>query len=123
MLTNEPISNSNSKTNSIYFSKLNLNHKKKITILTNSNGEGCHYLEVKKLSALLRGINLKNNDDCYCLNCLYSFRTKSKLESHKTVCKNKGFYGIVMPSKDTKVFWSLINAKILITHNLLFMKI
>ena len=41
-----------------------------------------HYLAVKKLSGLLRGITLKNNGHFCCLNCLHSFRTK-KLESHK----------------------------------------
>ena len=42
-----------------------------------------HYLAVKKFSALLRTITFKNNGDFYCLNCLDSFRTKNKLESHK----------------------------------------
>ena len=35
----------------------------------------------------------------YCLNCLHSFRTESKLMSHEKVYKNKDFCGIVMPSK------------------------
>ena len=35
--------------------------------------EGWHYLAVKKLSALLRGITSKNNEDFYCLNYLDSF--------------------------------------------------
>ena len=30
----------------------------------------------------------------YCLNCLHS---ENKLQSHKKVCKNKDFRGIVMP--------------------------
>ena len=46
------------------------------------NAEGRHYLAVKKVFTLSRGITLKNSD-FYCLNCLYSFRIKSKLESHK----------------------------------------
>ena len=33
----------------------------------------------------------------YCLNCLHSFRAENKLQSHKKVCKNKDFRGIVMP--------------------------
>ena len=41
-----------------------------------SNGEKQqHYLAVKKLSALLRGMKSNNNGDFYCLNCLHSFRT------------------------------------------------
>ena len=31
----------------------------------------------------------KYDGDFSCLNCLYSFRTKNKLESHKKVWENK----------------------------------
>ena len=37
------------------------------------------------------------------MNCLYSFRTKNKLESHKRVCENKDFCNIIMPSEATKI--------------------
>ena len=40
--------------------------------------EGQHYLAVKKLSALLRGITSKHKGDFYCLNCSHSFRTENK---------------------------------------------
>ena len=60
-------------------------------------------LQSKKLSALLRGITSKYHGDIYCLNCFRSFATKSKLQSHKTVCENKDFCNIIMPSEDTKI--------------------
>ena len=41
-----------------------------------------------KKIVLLRGITSNNNGDFYCLNCLYSFRTKNKLKKHNNVCKN-----------------------------------
>ena len=56
-----------------------------------SNEEGWHCLGVKKLLALLRGIMSKRHGDFYCLNCLHSFATENKLESHKEVCENKDF--------------------------------
>ena len=56
----------------------------------------------KKLSALLRGIT-STHDDFYCLNCLHSFATEKKLESHKKLCENKGFCKVTMPSEDTKI--------------------
>ena len=59
---------------------------------------------MKKISALLRGITLKNNGDFYCLSCLYSVRTKNKLESHKKVSENKDFSGVIIPSKDSKIW-------------------
>ena len=42
-----------------------------------------HYLAVKSISALLRGIASNHNDDFHCLNCLNSYTTKEKLESMK----------------------------------------
>ena len=44
-----------------------------------------------------------SNGDWYCLNCLYSFRAKNKLESHKNACQNKDFCNVVVPSEDTKI--------------------
>ena len=39
-----------------------------------------HYLAIKKLSALLRGIRSKHHGNFYYLNYLHSFATKSKLK-------------------------------------------
>ena len=42
-----------------------------------SNGQKLwHYLAVKELSALLRGITSTHRGDFYCLNCLHSFATE-----------------------------------------------
>ena len=52
-----------------------------------------------------------NNNDFYCLNSLHSFRTKTKLESHKRVCENKDFCNVNMSSDDTKLLESNIYQK------------
>ena len=75
----------------------------KVIILMIPNREGCHYILVKALSALLRGIISKYDDEFNCLNCFHSFTKKNKLESSKKVCENKYFCNAVIPSKDTKV--------------------
>ena len=62
-----------------------------------------HYLAVKKLSALLRGITAKHHGNFYCLYCFHSFATENKLQSHERVCENKDFCNIIMPSDNTKV--------------------
>ena len=67
------------------------------------NGEGWHYISVKKLPALLREITSKHHGDSYCLNSFHSFATKNKLESHKKECENKYFCNVVTPSEDTKI--------------------
>ena len=87
------------------------NHEKQVILLIISNGEICkvksegrwwHYLAVKKLSALLRRITSKHGD-FYCPNCLHSFITEEKLESHKKVCGNKDFCNVTMPFENTKI--------------------
>ena len=58
---------------------------------------------MKKLLSLLRGIISKYHGGFYCLNCLQSFATAKKLESHQNACANKDFCNVVMPSKDAKI--------------------
>ena len=65
--------------------------------------EGWHYLAVKKLFTLLRGITSKHNGDFCCLNCFHSFRTENEFKSHKKVCKNNDFSGIIMQSEKDKI--------------------
>ena len=47
------------------------------------------------------GTTSKNNGSFYYLNCVYSFRTKNKLELYKRVCEIKDFWNVTMPSKET----------------------
>ena len=68
---------------SAYISKTNRNCEKQIILLMipNEGKEGRHYLAVKILSTLLRGITSKHHGIFYCLNCLHFFRAESKLKS------------------------------------------
>ena len=52
-----------------------------------SNGENWHYLVVKSLPGLLKGITSSHNEDFYCLNCFCAYTTKNKLEEHKKYVK------------------------------------
>ena len=65
------------------------------------DGVGSHYLVVKKLSALLRGITSKHHGDFYCLNCLYSFASENKREYHKKLFEKKDFCNVIMLSEST----------------------
>ena len=88
-----------------YISKSNSNCEKQMILLMipNEEKEGWHYLAVKKLSTLLRGITSKHHGDFYCLNYLHSFRTEIKLKFHEKICKNKDFCGIIMPSEKNNI--------------------
>ena len=68
-----------------------------------TDGEKWHYLVVKNLSGLLKGITSTHEKDFYCLNCFHSYRTKNKLESHKKICKNHDYYHVEMPTKDNNI--------------------
>ena len=74
-----------------YKSKHNLNYEKQIILLMISNDENWHYLVVKKLSGLLRGITSNHKEDCYCF-CAYS--TRNKLEEHKKICENNKYCNV-----------------------------
>ena len=63
--------------------KSKYNHKRGnqvILLMITTDCEKWHYLAVKKLSALLRGMTSNNHPDFYCLNCLHSYRAKEKLK-------------------------------------------
>ena len=62
-----------------------------------------HFLAVKKLSALLRGITSNNHGDIYCLNFLHSYRTKETLKKHEKVCNNPDYCYVKMPNEDEKI--------------------
>ena len=58
--------------NIAYKSKNNLTQEKQIILLMISDGQKWHYLVVKKLSRLLRGITYNHKEDFYCLNVFHS---------------------------------------------------
>ena len=62
--------------------------------------ERWHYLVIKKLSPLLRGIT-KHRSDFYCVNCFHSFATEKKGKSQKKVCESKDCCDVAMS-------WNLI---------------
>ena len=68
-----------------------------------TDGKKWHYLAVKSLSALFKGITSHHKGDFYCLNCFHSFRTENKLKKYKNVCKNRDYCYVEMPKEDNKM--------------------
>ena len=68
-----------------------------------NNGEKWHYLTVKNLFGLLRGIISNHAGDFYCLNCLCAYYTKNKLEHYKKICENHNYCHVEMPTKDNNI--------------------
>ena len=67
-----------------------------------TDGKKYHYLSVKSLSVLLRGITSKHAGDFCCLNCFHSCSTK-KHKKHYNVCKNHDYCYVEMPEEDNKI--------------------
>ena len=65
-----------------------------------TDGKKWHYLAVKSLSSLFRGITLNHNGDFY---CFHSYTTKNKLEKYESVCNDHDYcYVEIMPNEDNK---------------------
>ena len=86
-----------------YISKYNLIRDNQIILLMISNGKNWHYLAVRSLSRLLRGISSNHDGDYYCLNCFHSYRTENKLNVHKKICENHDYCNIEMPSPSNHI--------------------
>ena len=59
-----------------YKSKYNFKRENQVILLMITDGKKWHYLAVKSLSALLRGITSNHVGDFYCLNCFHSYNTR-----------------------------------------------
>ena len=86
-----------------YKSKYNLNRENQVIPLMITDGKKWHYLSVKKLSALLRGITSKHDGEFSFLNCFHSFRTENKLKKHKNVCEDHDYCYVEIPKEDNKM--------------------
>ena len=73
-----------------------------LLLITDGTGNW-HYLVIKSISGLLRGVTSKHYDDFYCLNCFQSYTTEKKLRKHEKVCKKHDFCNLKMPDEDNKI--------------------
>ena len=92
-------------TQEIHQASISKHNKTKNThanLLMISNGKGkWHYLVIKSISALLRGIT--STHDFYCLNCFHSYSTNEKLKKHKQLCQNHDFCNLRLPKEKDKI--------------------
>ena len=85
-----------------YNSKYYIKHENHVNLLMITDGEKWHYLAVKELPALPRGITSKHVGDFYCFNCFHSCSTKI-IEKQYNVCKNHDYYDVEIPNEDNKI--------------------
>ena len=63
-----------------YKSKHNFKSENQVILLIITGGKKLHYLTIKILPALLRGITSNHKEDFYYLNCFHSYSTKKKTQ-------------------------------------------
>ena len=86
-----------------YKSKQNLTCDKQVILLMITDDEKWHYLTVKNLPGLLRGITSTHKEDFYCLNWFRLYRMRNKLEANKKICENYDYCNVEMPTKDNNI--------------------
>ena len=78
-----------------YISKHNKTRNIQANLLMITDGkENWHYLAIKSIPALLRGITSTHNGDFYCLNCFHSYRTLNVLKHHEKLCEDHDYCNI-----------------------------
>ena len=70
--------------------------------MTTNGTDTWHYIAIKNIPVLLRGISSTYDGDHYCLNCFHSYRTENKLIAHEELCINNNFALIKMPTEDKR---------------------
>jgi len=80
-----------------------MERSKCVDLLIVQRGEKRHYVAIKSLSALLRGITSNHDGDFYCRNCLGSFRSQDTLKLHIQACKDHDFCYVKMPAKSIRM--------------------
>ena len=84
--------------------KHNNKRKNQVILLMIIEGKKWHYLAVKRLPSLLRGVISSNhNGDFYCLNCLHSYRTENKLKKDEKVCNDYDYCYVEMLDEFNKI--------------------
>ena len=87
-----------------YTLKYNYKCKKQVILLMiTDNGNRWHFLAVKSLPALLRGITSNRHGDFYCLNCFHSYTTHNKLKKHERLCNNHDYCRVEMSKEHEKI--------------------
>ena len=81
-----------------YKSKHTFKRQNQVTLLMITDGKKWHYLAVKRLSALLRGITSNHNGHFYCLNCFQSYSTKNKFKKNERVYNDYDYCYVEIPN-------------------------
>ena len=97
------VSHNTKKISHAYKSKYKLTRENQVILLMITDGEKFHYLAVKRLPALVKGITSKHDGNFYCLNCFHAYTTRNSFEKRKNVCEKHNYCHVEMPNEDNKI--------------------
>ena len=80
----------------------NLKRENQVILLGITDGKKWHYLAIKSLPALIRGITSNHNGD-FCLNCFHPYSTKIKLKRNEKVCNDHDYCYVEIPNEHNKI--------------------
>ena len=93
----------------VYISKFNKTREHHANLLMITDGKDIwHYIAIRSITSLLRGVSSTHQGDYYCLNCFHSYRTESTLKKHEELCINNKFPLIKVPTEDKKYIHSTL---------------
>ena len=95
-----------------HISKYNSKRDNQVILLMITDGKKWHYLAVKSISGLLRGIT-NQDGDFYCLYYFQSYTTKKRLKKHERICRDHGFCYLRMPCENNKILKYIQGEKLL----------
>ena len=87
-----------------YVSKYNHKRSNRVVLLMITDGNNnWHYLAVKNMPGLLRGITSNRDEDFPCLNCFHPYTIEQKLKKHERICKDHDVCHVKMSDEDNKI--------------------
>ena len=86
-----------------YKSKHNFKRENQVILLMITDGNKWHYLIVKSLSGLLKGITSNHKGELYCLTCFRSYSAKEKLKKHEKICNDHDYCHVEMPDEGNTI--------------------
>ena len=112
--------NTKKKLNIIYRSDHNRKRKHQVILLmATDNHDNWHYIAVKNISRLCRGVTSNNNGDHYCLNCLHACRAKNALIRHEKICNDHSYCNPLMPKQGKNIFkHTHVNKSLPVAHQM-----
>ena len=92
------------KLNLIRKSDYNYKHQHIVDLLMiTDNQNNWHYLTIKNMKRLIRGVTSNHHGDFFCRNCMHSYRTENALKKHERLCTNHDYFEIVMPKPSKNI--------------------